>query len=214
MSGIEKLNGLADMVRTMSGTVGKLSVDSMASIASSAGQWGVRVPNLVSKDVQSGQSKFSATRTTDLFNFYNVYEQQTYSASIFIKNVPADMHLRLYVWDNKWNYASFNDGKPMLKGNSGKLTARVTAPKGMLGPGIIRCSLLLEQEPKENMTIDYKNLMLNEGDYAPYTSSTTAYTVDSLAERLTALENKVGGVRKPALSAFLYPLKGGVAYVA
>lgn len=194
MSGIEKLNGLADMVRTMSGTVGKLSVDSMASIASSAGQWGVRVPNLVSKDVQSGQSKFSATGTVvDLFNFYNVYEQQTYSASIFIKNVPADMHLRLFVWDNKWKYASANDGKPMLKGNSGKLTAQVTTPKGMLGPGNIRCSLVLEQEPKENITIDYKNLMLNEGDYAPYTSSATAYTVDSLAERLTALENKVGG---------------------
>lgn len=193
MSGIEKLNGLADMVRTMSGTVGKLSVDSMASIASSAGQWGVRVPNLVSKDVQSGQSKLSATKAADLFTFYNVYEQQTYSASIFIKNVPADMHLRLYVWDNKWNYANFNDGKPMLKGNSGKLTAQVTTPKGMLGPGIIRCSLLLEQEPKENMTIDYKNLMLNEGDYAPYTSATKPYTVDDLVERITALENKLGG---------------------
>ena len=103
---------------------------------------------------------------------------------------------------------------PLAKGGSGKLAVQVTAPKGMLSPGILRCSLILEQEAKGDVTINYKDLMVNEGDYAPYTSATKPYTVDSLAERLAALENKVGGGAKPVLTAFLHPLKGGVAYVA
>lgn len=48
MSISDKMTGLMNAVRAMSGTVGKLSVDDATSIAGSAGQWGVRTPNLIS----------------------------------------------------------------------------------------------------------------------------------------------------------------------
>ena len=204
MSGIEKLNGLADMVRTMSGTVGKLSVDSMASIASSAGQWGVHVPNLVTKDDQSNHAKLAANNDTlDLFTFFNVDALQNYSASVIVKNIPARMHLRLFVWDKNWAYFASKDGISLPEGESGKLNVQVKVPEGILGPGKIRCSLVLDKKATTDMSIDYENLMLNEGDYAPYTSATKPYTVDDLVERITALENKLGGAIKASISAFL-----------
>lgn len=211
----DEFTGLMNAVRSMSGTAGKLSTDDATNIVGSAGQWGVRVPNLAPKDTQSGQPVVKDTKNTaDLFNLLNSQEQETYSASAYVENAPADVHLRLFIWDKNWKYAASTDGTPLAKGGSGKLAVQVTAPKGMLSPGILRCSLILEQEAKGDVTINYKDLMVNEGDYAPYTSATKPYTVDSLAERLAALENKVGGGAKPVLTAFLHPLKGGVAYVA
>lgn len=207
----QKLAGLADTVRTMSGTVGKLSVDDMASIASSAGQWGVHVPNLVTKDIQSGHGKVAANSdTADLFTFSNVDGAQTYSAFVTVKNIPARMHLRLFIWDKNWAYAASKGGISLPEGESGKLNVQVKAPEGMLGPGIIRCSLALDQKATTDMSIDYENLMLNEGDYAPYTSATKPYTVDDLVERITALENKLGGVVKAILTA-LTPVRGCAA---
>lgn len=211
----DKFTGLMNAVRSMSGTAGKLSTDDATSIVGSAGQWGVRVPNITPQKSQSGQPSVKDTKnTTNIFDFSNVQGQETYSASVYVENAPADLHLRLFIWDKSWKYAASTDGTPLAKGESGKLAVQVTAPKGMLSPGVLRCSLILEQEAKGDVTINYKDLMVNKGDYAPYTSATKPYTVDSLAERLTALEKKVGGGAKPVLTAFSRSLKGGVAYVA
>ena len=194
MSLNDKMTGLMNAIRSMSGTTSKLSVDDAMNIASSAGQWGVRVPNLVPKDVQGGSSKVLASEdSTDLYSFYNIYEQQTYSASVYVKNAPENVCLRLFAWNKDWKYVTSDESSFIAKGGSGNLMVKVITPKGMLGPGAIRCSLVLGQKAKNDVTINYKDLMVNKGNYAPYTSSTKSYTVDSLAERLTALENKVGG---------------------
>lgn len=190
----DKFTALMNAVRSMSGTAGKLSIGDATSITGSAGQWGVRVPNITPQNVQSGQPKIEDTKNTaDLFSLLNAQEQETYSASAYVEHAPANVHLRLFIWDKNWAYAASTDGTSLAKGESGKLMVQVTAPKGMLSPGILRCSLILDQEAKGDVTISYKDLMVNEGDYAPYTSATKPYTVDSLAERLAALENKVGG---------------------
>ena len=210
----DKFTGLMNAVRSMAGATGKLSIDNATSIVGSAGQWGVRVPNITPQKSQSGQPSIKDTKNTaDLFDFLNVQEQETYSASVYVENTPADVHFRLFIWDKNWKYTASADSASLAKGKSGKLVVQVTVPKGMPSPGALRCSLILDQEAKGDVTINYKDLMVNEGDYAPYTSAAKPYTVDSLAEQLTALEKKVGGA-KPVLTAFFRALRGGVAYVA
>ena len=198
-------------IRTMSGTTDKLSVDDATRITSSAGQWGVRVPNLMPKNLQGGSAKILASNmTTDLTTISNVYEQQTYSASSYVENAPEDVHIRLFVWDKNWVYAVTNNSATLTKGDSGELKVQVTTPNGMQSPGFLRVSFMVGQNVESDTVINYKNLMLNGGDYAPYTSSTTPYTVDELANRLEKLENKLGGVVK-ALPSVLLPVRGCAA---
>ena len=103
----DEFTGLMNAVRSMSGTAGKLSTDDATNIVGSAGQWGVRVPNLAPKDTQSGQPVVKDTKNTaDLFNLLNSQEQETYSASAYVENAPADVHLRLFIWDKNWKYST------------------------------------------------------------------------------------------------------------
>lgn len=198
-------------IRIMSGTTDKLSVDDATRITSSAGQWGVRVPNLMPENLQGGSAKILASHmAVDLTTISNVYEQQTYSVSSYVENAPEDVHIRLYVWDKNWVYAATNNSATLTKGDSGELKVQVTTPKGMQSPGSLRLAFIVGQNVESDTVINYKNLMLNEGDYAPYTSSTTPYTVDELANRLEKLENKLGGVAKTLLPVLL-PVRGCVA---
>lgn len=194
MSLNEKMTGLMNTIRTMSGTTGKLSVDDATRITSSAGQWGVRVPNLMPENLQGGSAKILASHmVADLTTISNVYEQQTYSAYSYVENAPEDVRIRLLAWDKNWTYAVSNDSATLTKGDSGELTVQVTIPNGMQGPGFLRLSFMVGQNVESDTVINYKKLMFNGGDYAPYTYSTTPYTVDELAKRLEKLENKLGG---------------------
>lgn len=207
----QKLTKLANAVRTMSGTVGKLSVDDATNIAGSAGQWGVRVPNLIS----DSSDQYQAIPSTNSFKFYQgpVKANTKYTLQATVKNSNADLILNSSLYDSEWNWVGkINSLKVMPAQNEGTLQMSFTPQKS----GYVMCNIMPAKD-EEKVSGEYKCAMLNEGDYAPYTSATKPYTVDELETRLEKLENKLGGVINPVLSAFrrvVAPLMGGVAYVA
>lgn len=188
MSGIEKMTKLADAIRTMSGTVGKLSVDDATSIAGSAGQWGVRTPNLIS----DSSSEYQAAQST-IGNFKQLYNGTVkagvkYSLHVTVKSLDYDTSLNLGVYDQNWKWLeSVNDTETIPAGEEGVLHLTYTPKQD----GILQWSIM--QQGSKDINCQYKCAMLNEGDYAPYTAATKPYTVDELASRLAKLENKVGG---------------------
>ena len=199
MSLNEKMTGLMNTIRTMSGTADKLSVDDAMSIASSAGQWGVRTPNLypagseIKKDKGSWQLCQNVPATAG----------KTYSASVCIRGTSEDIRLRLTGYDTGWKVVGEGYSDYIEKGQSGTAKAQTTVTGN--------CNLVLRIISKaESFDVDISKIMFNEGDYAPYTSATKAYTVDDLAIRIEKLENKLGGVVK-ALPSVLLPVRGCVA---
>lgn len=207
MSVSEKMTGLMNAVRSMSGTTSELSVDDATAIAGSAGQWGVRVPNLIEESTAEYKS-FSGKNSYQYAS--GVVKAGTkYTTSIDVKNASIDVKIIVVLYDNSWNWD--NTIKSRVQKN-GHLQLTFTPDRD----GFAQFSIFATDE-KSSFSCDYAKAMWNEGDYAPYTSSTKPYTVDSLAERLTALENKLGGVTKPVLSAIrrlTAPLNGGVTLVA
>lgn len=186
-------------IRTMSGTTDKLSVDDATSIASSAGQWGVRTPNLyparseIKKDKGSWQLCQNVPATAG----------KVYSASLYIKDASEDVRLRLTGYTSDWKVVGEGYSDYIKKGQSGTAKAQTTVTGN--------CNLVLRIISKaDSFNVDFSMVMLNEGDYAPYTSATKPYTVDELASRLEKLENKLGGVVKAFLSVLL-PVRGCVA---
>lgn len=199
----EKLTGLMNVIRSMSGTTDKLSVDDAMNIASSAGQWGVRVPNLI----EESAAEYKSFSGKDYQYASGAVKAGTkYTTSIDVKNASIDVKILVALYDRSWKWDNAIKSRVQKDGH---LQLTFTPDQD----GFAQLSILATDE-KSSFSCDYAKAMWNEGDYAPYTSSTKPYTVDSLAERLTALENKLGGVRKPVLSAFFRFLKGGVAYVA
>ena len=182
MSGIEKMTKLADAIRTMSGTVGKLSVDDATSIASSAGQWGVRTPNLYPADSEIKKDKGS----WQLCQNVPATAGKTYSASVCIIGTSEDIRLRLTGYEPGWKVVGEGYSDYVEKGQSGTAKVQTTVTGN--------CKLVLRIISKaDSFDVDISKVMLNEGDYAPYTSATKAYTVDDLAARIEKLENKLGG---------------------
>lgn len=193
-------------VRTMSGTADKLSVNDVTMITSSAGQWGVRTPNLF----PAGSNVKKEAGNWILCQNVPATAGKTYSASLYVNNTSEDIQLRLTGYAPGWKVVGDGYGNYVEKGQSGTARTQVKVTSN--------CNLVLRIVSKVNsFDVDFSKVMLNEGDYAPYTSATKPYTVDELANRLEKLENKLGGVINLAISTFkriVIPLMGGVSYVA
>lgn len=187
MSGIEKMTKLADAIRTMSGTVGKLSVDNATSIVSSAGQWGVRTPNLISDSSSKYQSVQDKSVSKQLYGGA-AKAGVKYSLHVTVKALGYDTSLNLGAYDQNWKWIEgINGTETIPAGEEGVLHLTYTPKQD----GFFQWAIV--QQGSKGINCQYKCAMLNEGDYAPYTSATKPYTVDGLAERITALENKLGG---------------------
>lgn len=203
MSLNDKMTGLMNVIRSMSGTTDKLSVDDATSIASSAGQWGVRVPNLIentSSDLQRFNGVTSDTNGDSDTKGFVIHSTGLYSLSTDICNPNVDLTFRLVFWDSSWNWAGESNKVTVPKGTFLKtIKLFYTIPDDLKAP--IYARLYANASKNIKISFGYKRMMLNAGNPAPYTSSTKSYTVDSLAERLTALENKVGGVTDLTLTA-------------
>lgn len=183
----QKLTKLANAVRTMSGTVGKLSVDDATNIASSAGQWGIRVPNLIS----DSSNQYQAFSPTGSFKFYQgpVKASTKYTLQVTVKNSNVDLILNSSLYNSEWSWVGkTNSLKVMPAQNEGMLQISFTPQQS----GYVMCNIMPAKDG-EKASGEYKCAMLNEGDYAPYTSVTKPYTVDELETRLEKLENKLGG---------------------
>lgn len=186
-------------IRTMSGTTDKLSVDDATSIASSAGQWGVRTPNLYPADSEIKKDK----GTWQLCQNIPATAGKVYSASLYIKGASEDVQLRLTGYAPGWKMVGNAYSEYIERGQSGTIKVQIKVTSD--------CNLTLRIISKaDNFNVDFSMAMLNEGDYAPYTSATKPYTVDGLANRLEKLENKLGGVVK-ALLCVLLPVRGCAA---
>lgn len=186
-------------IRTMSGTTDKLSVDDATSIASSAGQWGVRTPNLYPADSEIKKDK----GTWQLCQNIPATAGKVYSASLYIKDASEDVQLRLTGYAPGWEVVGNGYSEYIERGQSGTIKVQIKVTSD--------CNLTLRIISKaDSFNVDFSMVMLNEGDYAPYTSATKPYTVDELANRLEKLENKLGGVVKDLLCALL-PVRGCVA---
>ena len=187
MSGIEKLNGLMNAVRAMSGTTGKLSLNDATNIASSAGQWGVRVPNLVTNSSTNYQS-FPGNTGSYRFCSFSVKAGTKYSASICVKGVSDAVNLNIAYYDSNWKWIdAINGSATIAYGDEGILKQSFVPTQN----GYMQWNV--KSKSKSPFTGQYKCLMVNEGDPAPYTSATKPYTVDDLASRLEKLENNLGG---------------------
>lgn len=82
---------LMDAVRTMSGTSGKLNISDATEITSSAGEWGVRVPNLI----KDSTAEYQTTPKKDSYQYASgaVTAGTKYTTSIAIKNTPIEVAL-------------------------------------------------------------------------------------------------------------------------
>lgn len=196
MSGIEKLNGLMNAVRAMSGTTGKLSLNDATNIASSAGQWGVRTPNLISDSSSEYQVAQSTTDISKQLYGGAVKAGVKYSLHVTVKALDYDTSLNLGTYDQNWKWLEGVNGTETIPaGEEGVLHLTYTPKQD----GFFQWSIV--QRDSKGVNCKYKCAMLNEGDYAPYTAATKPYTVDELASRLARLENKVGGVTDLTLTA-------------
>lgn len=187
MSLKDKMTTLMDNVRSMSGTVDKLSVDDATSITGSASQWGVRVPNLVTNSSTNYQS-FPSNKGSYQFCSFSVKAGTKYSASICVKGVSDAASLTIAYYDSNWKWIdAINGSATIAYGDEGILKQSFVPTQN----GYIQWNVI--SKSKSAFTGQYKCLMVNEGDPAPYTSATKPYTVDDLASRLEKLENKLGG---------------------
>lgn len=186
MSISEKMTGLMNAVRAMSGTVGKLSVDDATSVASSAGQWGVRTPNLIS----DSSDQYQVIPSVNSFKLYQgpVKAGTKYTFQTTVKGSSVDVHLNVGIYDSNWEWVTQANGSTLVAGDERMLQISFTPEQN--GYAMYSIQTL---GAKESLSGKYKCAMLNEGDYAPYTAATKPYTVDELASRLARLENKVGG---------------------
>lgn len=157
--------------------------DDVTAIAGSVGQWGVRVPNLIKNSI----AEYKKIPSTSSYQFATgaVTAGTKYTASIAIKNTPIDVKISVALYDSSWKWYTWVESQAQ---KDGLLTFTFTPDKN----GFAQISIQ-SADKKTKLSCEYAKTMWNEGDYAPYTSSTKPYTVDSLAERLTALENKVEG---------------------
>lgn len=181
MSISSKITALMNAVRTMSGTSGKLNISDATEITSSAGQWGVRVPNLI----KDSTAEYQTIPKKDSYQYASgaVTAGTKYTTSIAIKNTPIDVKLSAALYDNSWNWDTAIYSQVQ---RDGLLKLTFTPSQN----GYVQLSIL-PADNKTEFSCEFAKAMWNEGDYAPYTSSTKAYTVDDLAKRLTALENKM-----------------------
>lgn len=205
MSLNEKMTGLMNTIRTMSGTTDKLSVDDAMRITSSAGQWGVRVPNLISDSSNEYQLVQETTNNTKQLYSGAAKAGIKYSLHVTVKDLSYDTLLNIGVYDQNWTWLEgINGTETIPAGGEGVLHLNYTPKQD----GFFQWSIM--QRDSKAINCQYKCAMLNEGDYAPYTSATKPYTVDELANRLEKLENKLGGVVK-ALPSVLLPVRGCAA---
>lgn len=199
-------------IRTMSGTTDKLSVDDATMITSSAGQWGVRVPNLISNSSNEYQLVQETTHNTKQLYSGAAKAGIKYSLHATVKALNYDILLMVAAYDQSWKWTEAVNGTETIPaGGEGVLHLTYTPKQD----GFFIWNVM--QRDSKAINCQYKCAMLNEGDYAPYTSATKPYTVDELANRLEKLENKLGGVINLAISTFkriVIPLMGGVSYVA
>lgn len=197
------MTGLMNAVRAMSGTVGKLSVDDATSIAGSAGQWGVRTPNLISNSSNEYQLAQNAGNSMQLYGGAAKVGVK-YSFHVTVKALSHNTSVSLGAYDQNWKWIEgINGTETILAGEEGVLHLTYTPKQD----GFFQWSIV--QRDGKGINCQYKCAMLNEGDYAPYTAATKPYTVDELASRLAKLENKLGGVTDLTLTAV--PLEMEVA---
>lgn len=182
----DKFTALMNAVRSMSGTAGKLSIGDATSITGSAGQWGVRVPNLIS----DSSDQYQVFPSANSFKLYQgpIKAGTKYTFQATVKGSSIDVHLNVGIYDSNWKWVTQANGSALVAGDERMLQMSFTPKQN----GYVMCSIQT-LDAKESLSGKYKCAMLNEGDYVPYTSSTKPYTVDELASRLEKLENKLGG---------------------
>lgn len=189
-----------DAVRAMSGTSEKLSLANSTKIISSAGQWGVHVPNLV-KNSSAEYQKFTSKGDTFNIGSLPIKKNTRYSMHVTVNdmNVPVNAYAALY--NSSWGWITAIAGNDSVKaGQEGIIHLTFTPNQD----GFVELNIQ-SGDKSASPAGNYKRLMVNQGDYAPYTSATEAYTVDELAERIETLENKLGGATKPVLIGFVAP---------